>query len=80
MAARARPDIPAPEGQPLPTQRWAAAVDQRRTLQAECYRGLGAASSPRPWPTPWTDELLEEVCDVDLDDLDVDSSRGFGRD
>ena len=27
-----------------------------------------------------TAELLEQVCDVDLDTLDVELPRGFGRD
>ena len=41
-------------------KRWADAVDQLRTLQAE-YE-------------------VEGVCDVDLDALDVELPRGFGRD
>ena len=59
-------------------KRWADAVDQLRTLQAE-YEA-------------WRDQLpesladssaaldVEGVCDVDLDTLDVELPRGFGQD
>ena len=46
MAARARPDVPSPEGPPLSAQRWAAAIDQIRTLQAECIEAW-ARPAPR---------------------------------
>ena len=52
----------------------------------------GADGPDPPRPTAWRDqlpesladsrtaELLEGVCDVDLDALDVELPRGFGRD
>ena len=38
------------------------------------------AGGTQPWPNSRTAELLEGVCDVDLDQLDVELPRGFGRD
>ena len=67
-----------PTARPRP-KRWADAVDQLRVLQAE-YEGLARPVCPSPSPTPGTAELLEGVCDVDLDILDVELPRGFGRD
>ena len=40
----------------------------------------GANGSPSPWRNPRTAEFLKGVCDVDLDTLDVELPRGFGRD
>ena len=40
----------------------------------------GATSSPESLADSRTAELLEGVCDVDLDALDVELPRGFGRD
>ena len=66
-------------GRPKPRPaRWTAAVAELRQLQAEyeAWRdGLpeGLADSK-------TGQLLEGVCEVDLDALDVELPRGFGRD
>ena len=54
--------------------RWADAHDQLRTLQAEYEAWRNQLPESR------TAELLEGVCDVDLDVLDVELPRGFGRD
>ena len=59
-------------------RRWADAVEDLRTLQGEyeAWREQlteGQAGSP-------TADLLESVCDIDLDVLDVQLPRGFGRD
>jgi hypothetical protein len=79
-------------GQPAPTntapldvqgrksrpQRWHAALDELRALQAEYEFWLenlpdGLRDSP-------TAEMLETICSLDLDELDVELPRGFGRD
>ena len=59
-------------------------VDRSRRLQTE---GLARAAARGPWgrlPGPpscsRTAERLDEVCDVDLDAIDVELPRGFGRD
>lgn len=59
-------------------KRWAAAVDELRTLQAE-YE-VWRDQLPESLADSRTAELLEVVCDVDLDALDVQLPRGFGRD
>ena len=59
-------------------QRWTAAVAELRTLQAE-YEAW-RDQLPESLEGSRTHELLEAVCDVDLDQLDVDLPRGFGRD
>jgi len=59
-------------------KRWADAVDQLRTLQAE-YEAW-RDQLPESLTESRTAELLEGVCDVDLDALDVELPRGFGRD
>ena len=59
-------------------KRWADAVDQLRTLQAE-YEAW-RDQLPESLAESRTAELLEGVCDVDLDALDVALPRGFGRD
>ena len=56
----------------------ADAVDQLRTLQAE-YQAW-RDQLPESLADSRTAELLEGVCDVDLDALDVELPRGFGRD
>ena len=44
-------------------------------------KAAGRATDPLPATrTPRTAELLEGVCDVDLDVLDIELPRGFGRD
>ena len=72
-----RPERPAARPKPRPA-RWTAAVTELRQLQAEyeAWRdGLpeGLADSK-------TGQLLEGVCEVDLDAIDVELPRGFGRD
>ena len=54
------------------------AVDQLRTLQAEYEAWRDGL--PESLADSRTAELLEGVCDVDLDALDVELPRGFGRD
>ena len=58
-------------------KRWADAVDQLRTLQAE-YEAW-RDQLPESLADSRTAEFLEGVCDVDLDALDVELPRGFGR-
>ena len=59
-------------------KRWADAVDKLRTLQAEYETWRDGL--PESLANSRTAELLEGVCDVDLDTLDVELPRGFGRD
>ena len=59
-------------------RRWADAVAELRILQAE-YEAW-RDQLPESLAESRTAELLEGVCDVDLDALDVDLPRGFGRD
>lgn len=58
--------------------RWAAALAELRTLQAE-YQDW-RDQLPKPLAESRTAELLDEVCDVDLNALDLELPRGFGRD
>ena len=58
--------------------RWAAALAELRTLQAE-YQDW-RDQLPEALAGSRTAERLDEVCDLDLDALDVDLPRGFGRD
>ncbi len=66
-----------PRTPPRP-RRWAAALAELRTLQAE-YEAW-REQLPESLADSRTAELLEGVCDVDLDVLDVELPRGFGRD
>lgn len=66
-----------PRPKPRPA-RWAAALAELRTLQAEYETWRDQL--PEALADSRTAELLEGVCDVDLDALDVDLPRGFGRD
>ena len=59
-------------------KRWADAVDQLRTLQAEYEAWRDGL--PESLADSRTAELLDGVCDVDLGALDVELPRGFGRD
>ena len=59
-------------------KRWADAVDQLRTLQGE-YEAW-RDQLPEALADFRTAELLDQICDVDLDTLDVELPRGFGRD
>ena len=67
----------APRPKPRPA-RWTAAVEELRTLQAEYEAWRDGL--PESLADSRTAELLEAVCDVDLDQLDVELPRGFGRD
>ena len=78
-AGRARPDLPAPQGPPGTAPAVGRyALDQLRTLQAEYEAWRNQL--PESLADSRTAELLEGVCDVDLDVLDVELPRGFGRD
>ena len=66
-----------PRPKPRP-KRWAAALAELRTLQAE-YEAW-RDQLPESLADSRTAELLEGVCDVDLDALDLELPRGFGRD
>ena len=59
-------------------KRWANAVEELRVLQAE-YEAW-RDQLPEALANSRTAELIEGVCDVDLDTLDVELPRGFGRD
>ena len=59
-------------------RRWADAVDQLRTLQAEYETWRDQL--PESLADSRTAELLEGVCNVDLDTLDLELPRGFDRD
>ena len=67
-----------PKDRRLRPKRWTDAVDQLRTLQAEYQAWRDGL--PESLADSRTAELLEGVCDVDLDALDVELPRGFGRD
>ena len=69
------PRPPRPKTRPA---RWAAALAELRALQAE-YEAWHE-NLPEALDESRTAELLEGVLDVDLDALDVDLPRGFGRD
>ena len=58
--------------------RWAAAVGTLRHLQAEYEAWLERL--PEPLHDTPTGKRLAEVCALDLDALDVEVPRGFGRD
>ena len=59
-------------------RRWADALAELRALQAE-YEAW-RDQLPEALADSRTAEQLKEVCDVDLDALDVELPRGFGRD
>ena len=59
-------------------RRWADALAELRALQAEYETWRDQL--PEALAGSRTAERLEEVCDVDLDALDVELPRGFGRD
>ena len=68
---------PPEDRRPRP-KRWADAVDQLRTLQGEYQTWRDQL--PESLADSRTAKLLKGVCDVDLDALDVELPRGFGRD
>jgi hypothetical protein len=57
-------------------QRWMEAVETLRDLQA-AYRLDNLPEALHDSPVA---EKLEEVCALDLDQLEIDLPRGFGRD
>ena len=77
VPVKQRPERPAARPKPRPA-RWTAAVAELRQLQAE-YEAW-RDQLPESLADSRTAELLEGVCDVDLDALDVELPRGFGRD
>ena len=77
VPVKQRPARPAARPKPRPA-RWTAAVAGLRQLQAE-YEAW-RDQLPESLADSRTAELLEGVCDVDLDALDVELPRGFGRD
>ena len=77
VPVKQRPERPAARPRPRPA-RWVAALAEFRTLQEEYQAWRDGL--PEGLADSRTAELLEGVCDVDLDALDVDLPRGFGRD
>ena len=77
VPVKQRPERPAARPKPRPA-RWVAALAELRTLQAEYQAWRDGL--PESLADSRTAELLEGVCDVDLDALDVELPRGFGRD
>jgi hypothetical protein len=59
-------------------QRWADALDELRQLQEEYREWL--ESLPENLEGSVLHEKLEEVCELDIDELDVELPLGFGRD
>ena len=59
-------------------ERWADALGEFRDLQAQ-YEDW-RAGLPASLADSRTAQLLEGVCDVDLEQLDIELPRGFGRD
>ena len=75
--ARSRREQRRPRPKTKPA-RWADALAEVRALQAECQAWRDHL--PDSLADSRTAELLEEICDIDLDALDVELLRGFGRD
>ena len=59
-------------------QRWADAVDTLRQLQEEYQDWLD--NLPENLDGSVLQEKLETVCDLDIDELDIELPLGFGRD
>jgi hypothetical protein len=59
-------------------ERWRDAVETLRALQEEYQAWLD--NLPESLQSSALAEKLEEVCTLDLDALDIDLPRGFGRD
>jgi hypothetical protein len=59
-------------------QRWAEAVETLRELQSAYQVWLD--NLPESLQDSALAEKLEAICELDLDPLDVDVPRGFGRD
>jgi hypothetical protein len=59
-------------------QRWAEAIATLQALQAEYQEWLD--NLPESLQDTALAEKLQEVCELDLEALDLDLPRGFGRD
>ena len=77
VPVKQRPERPAARPKPRPA-RWTAAVAELRQLQAEYEAWRDGL--PESLADSKTGQLLEGVCEVDLDAIDVELPRGFGRD
>ena len=67
-----------PRNRRLRPERWADALEELRNLQAEYEEWR--AGLPESLADSRTAQLLENVCDVDLEELDIELPRGFARD
>lgn len=67
-----------PKGKPSRVQRWQEAVETLRELQTEYQEWLD--NLPESLQDSTLAEKLQTVCDLDIDELDVDLPKGFGRD
>jgi hypothetical protein len=59
-------------------QRWADAVETLQEIQSEYQAWLD--NLPESLQDSALAEKLQEVCDLDLEPLDIELPRGFGRD
>jgi len=66
------------KGKPSRVQRWQEAVETLRELQTEYQEWFD--NLPESLQDSTLAEKLQGVCDLDIDELDVDLPRGFGRD
>lgn len=66
------------KGKPSRVRRWQEAVETLRELQTEYQEWLD--NLPESLQDSTLAEKLQTVCDLDIDELDVDLPRGFGRD
>jgi hypothetical protein len=57
---------------------WRAALEELRTLQMEYQSWLD--NLPESLQDGSTAEMLETICELNLDELDIELPRGFGRD
>lgn len=67
-----------PVGRRSRPERWRGAVETLRVLQEEYQAWVD--NLPESLQGSTLAEKLEEVCTLDLDALDIDLPRGFGRD
>ena len=70
--------LPTPRDRRSRPQRWRDAVETLRELQDEYQEWLD--NLPETLQSTALADKLDEVCSLDLDQLDVDLPRGFGRD
>lgn len=59
-------------------QRWTEAVETLRALQSEYQEWFD--NLPESLHDSTLAEKLQEVCELDLESLDIELPRGFGRD